>query len=74
MIPFTFVMVAFSNFKPILIKALDDFSIQTAVRLDRFSDFGWELTPKIGLLWRHSNIETFTNIGRNVRAPTFKDM
>ncbi|OQY29226.1 MAG: hypothetical protein B6244_04335 [Candidatus Cloacimonetes bacterium 4572_55] len=56
-------------------------SLQPAFRIDHFSDFGAQYSPKIGILVsigsimdRALSISSYANVGRNFRAPTFNDM
>ncbi len=50
------------------------FGLQPAVRLDYYSDFGTQLSPKIGFIAQHKQTEFYVNFGRSFRAPTFNDM
>lgn len=52
-------------------------SLQPAARLDFFSDFGLQFSPRLGILAqleREMTVGMFANVGRNFRAPTFNDM
>ncbi len=52
-------------------------SLQPALRFDHYSDFGWQISPKAGLLMRierNMRVDWFANLGKNFRAPGFNDM
>ncbi|MGM0588838.1 MAG: TonB-dependent receptor [Bacteroidota bacterium] len=51
-------------------------SIYPAFRVDRYSDFGWTMSPSLGINWEiiEQQIFLFGNASRNFNAPTFNDL
>lgn len=66
-----------SSFHPAL-PQVASISLIPAVRLDRFSDFGVHISPKVGSVlnmdeyWLNTSLKG--NVGLSFRAPTFNDM
>lgn len=63
--------------RPWFLRGVPRVAIVPAVRWDRFSDFGAELSPKIGFVLNAGDdwlVSVKANYGRSFRAPTFNDL
>jgi len=63
--------------RPSFMRGLHRIAIVPALRWDRFSDFGAQLSPKIGLVVNAGEawlLSVKANYGRSFRAPTFNDL
>jgi outer membrane cobalamin receptor len=63
--------------RPAFLKGVQRIAILPALRWDRFSDFGAQLSPKVGLVVNAGDgwlLSVKANYGRSFRAPTFNDL
>ena len=63
--------------QPSFLPGLHRIAVVPAVRWDRFSDFGEQFSPKIGLVMNAGQdwlLSVKANYGRSFRAPTFNDL
>ncbi len=63
--------------RPASLKGVQRVAIVPALRWDRFSDFGAQLSPKVGLVVNAGEdwlLSVKANYGRSFRAPTFNDL
>jgi outer membrane cobalamin receptor len=63
--------------RPDFLKGIHRIAIVPALRWDRFSDFGAQLSPKIGFVMNAGEewlLSVKANYGRSFRAPTFNDL
>ena len=67
------------NFKAVFLEDIwditDDIRLTTGVRYDRYSDFGSEVSPRIGLTWEYiDGYDLKLLYGHAFRAPTFGEI
>ncbi len=63
--------------RPDFLKGIHRIALVPALRWDRFSDFGAQVSPKIGLVMNAGEewlLSVKANYGRSFRAPTFNDL
>jgi outer membrane cobalamin receptor len=64
-------------FRPSFLKGVHRVALVPALRWDHFSDFGVQMSPKIGLVVNAGEgwlLSVKANYGRSFRAPTFNDL
>lgn len=64
-------------FRPSFLSGVHRVAVVPAMRWDRFSDFGEQVSPKIGLVINAGEawlLSVKANYGRSFRAPTFNDL
>ena len=65
------------SLRPSFMKGIQRIAIVPALRWDRFSDFGAQVSPKVGLVVNAGEewlLSVKANYGRSFRAPTFNDL
>ncbi len=63
--------------RPAILEGIQRVAVVPALRWDRFSDFGAQVSPKIGMVVNAGNawlLSAKVNYGRSFRAPTFNDL